>query len=171
MPSTARTSEKLLRRASTRIMDPRVLRSDLLERVHRHYKYSRTTDLHLDRISHEELSRFGQGRHRRQIAAALVTVLSNDLQRSIDLRVVDADQNCHVALLQESSTRRDSRRADPAVGQGGDGSLCVLTLNHRDDQLQLGRSTSGVILSRTSRWIFSREPDASRRTKRVGSAA
>src|SRR5579872_2414876 len=123
-PATARTSPKLLRRPSTRIT-AKNSGLNLLERVHGHDKNRRAAHLDLDRVRHEELSGLGQRGHRREVAAALVAVLADDLQRVRHLRVFEAYQERHVALLEESAARGDAGRADALVRQRGDGLVRV----------------------------------------------
>ena len=94
-------------------------------------------DLHLDRVRHEELARLGHRRHRRQVAAALAAVLADHIHRLGNPRVLDADEKCHVALLQETAARRHARGCDARRGQCFRRALCILALDHRDHELQL----------------------------------
>src|SRR2546423_12366023 len=86
-PPTARTSAKLLRRPSTRIIW--ATRSDLFERIHWNDEHSSAADLNLHRIRHEELARLRHRRHRRQVAAALAAVLADHIHRLGHPRVLD----------------------------------------------------------------------------------
>src|SRR5207244_1293867 len=107
--STARTSAKLLRRPSTRIIY--ATRSDLFERIHWNDENSSAADLNLDRIRHEEFARLGHWWHRREVAAALALRLRDalvlgrhplvELERfALDtIRMLAREQHAHVADL------------------------------------------------------------------------
>src|SRR6266851_388158 len=134
-PSTARTSAKLLRRPSTRII--LATRSDLFERIHWNDENSSAADLHLHRVRHEELARLRHRRHRSQVAAALAAVLADHIHRLGNPRVLDANEKRHVPLLQEAAARSHARGCDTRRGQSLRGALCILALDHGDHELQL----------------------------------
>src|SRR5438105_1955867 len=134
-PSTARTSAKLLRRPSTRIIW--ATRSDLFERIHWNDEHSSAADLNLDRIRHEELARFRHRRHRRQVAAALAAVLADHIHRLGHPRVLDAYEERHVALLQEAAAGGHARGRETGRRQRLRRALRVLALDHGDHELQL----------------------------------
>src|SRR5450759_2141266 len=86
---------------------------------------------------------------------------------------VDAIDSAYIAEALAQALDQDHRRLESTGLPAGlePRALRVLTLDDGDHQLHGFDSSSGARRSRTANWIFSRDPVASRRTNRSGSAA
>src|SRR5713101_7912569 len=118
--------------------------SDLFERIDRNYEYRRSANLHLNGIRHEELARLGHWRHWCQVTAPLAAVVTNYLHCLGHSRILNTDDESHVALLEESAAGCDAGRAEADGGQRLRCALRVLAVDIRDDELHFRAEPASI---------------------------